>query len=145
MGAGCNPYLIHKGPTVVSVQMTYPQHTTDLPTLFRWPSRSALPIGARCSDDLAASRGQPKPYTELFTEYQILGCASHISFGLDYHHWVCIKSYPPVEDTTMWFWFKILFRLVDRHKVCNFKLVLVSIQWYGMYSRSSDGMWVEWW
>ena len=75
-----------------------------------------------------SARGRPKPYTELFTEYQIVGYASQISFGLDNHHWVCIKSYPPVKDTTMWFWFKILFRLVDRHKVGNFKLVLVSIQ-----------------
>ena len=73
-------------------------------------------------------RGQPKPYTELFTEYQIVVCASQISFGLINHHWVCIKSYPPVKDTTICFWLKIWFWLVDRHKVGNFKLVLVSIQ-----------------
>ena len=31
------------------------QRSTEWQTLFRWPRRSALPNGARCSDDLAAA------------------------------------------------------------------------------------------
>ena len=35
--------------------MTSLQRTTDWRTLYRWPSRSALPIGSHCSDNLAAA------------------------------------------------------------------------------------------
>ena len=42
----------------LAVLMTTPQHTTEWRTVFRWPSHSALPNGARCSDDLAAAHYQ---------------------------------------------------------------------------------------